>query len=179
MADGSGPSDRRERLRKSWAYAKLWAQFRPFWGGTLLLVSGLAMGFIPVVAAGTLPFAVGSFSGSALLFAVLLMVCGLCALTFPRLSSVVGLSGMLLSVLSVFGALGGYLVGSFFGGVGGLLAFAWRAPTVEEIKAQYGTVDEATPPETDEEAALAGGNGDDGPTATTGGESVGSAGTEE
>lgn len=138
----SDPSvdDWRTRLRKAVAYARLWAQFRPFWGGTLLLVAGLAMGLIPTVAAGVLPFAVGSFTGSAVLFALLLVVCGLSALTFPRLSSVVGLSGMLVSVLSVFGALGGYLVGSFFGGVGGLLTFAWRPPTVEEIKEQYGTV---------------------------------------
>jgi len=135
----------RTRLRKSWAYARLWAQFRPFWGGTLLLLAGLSMGLMPVFAADARPFAVGSFTGSALLFAVLLVFCGLSALTFPRLASVVGLSGMLVSVLSVFGALGGYLVGSFFGGVGGLLAFAWRPPTVAEIKAEYGTVADGEP----------------------------------
>ena len=136
------PAERRERLRRAWAYFGVWREFRPFWGGTLLLFGGLAMGFIPVIAAGMLPFAVGSFTGSALLFAALLMLCGLSALTFPRVSSVVGLAGMLVSVLSVFGALGGYLVGSFLGGVGGLLAFAWRPPTVEEIKAEYGTADD-------------------------------------
>jgi len=145
MSDGgTGPAERRERLRKAWAYFGLWREFRPFWGGTLLLLAGLAMGFIPVVAAGLLPFAVGSFTGSALLFAALLLVCGLSALTFPRVSSVVGIAGMLVSVLSVFGALGGYLVGSFLGGVGGLLAFAWRPPTIEEIEAEYGTADDAS-----------------------------------
>jgi hypothetical protein len=176
MSDpGAAGPDWRTRLRKSWAYARLWAQFRPFWGGTLLLVGGLAMGFLPVVAAGALPFAVGSFTGSALLFAVLLVLCGLSALTFPRLASVVGLSGMLVSVLSVFGALGGYLVGSFFGGVGGLLAFAWRPPTVEEIKAEYGTVADEDPDAVDDSAGKAlSANGAD-----RAGDGVGSARTEE
>ncbi|WP_246986500.1 DUF6114 domain-containing protein [Halorientalis marina] len=160
MSDGgSDPTGRRERLRKAWAYFGLWREFRPFWGGTLLLLAGLAMGFIPVVAAGILPFAVGSFTGSALLFAVLLMLCGLSALTFPRVSSVVGLAGMLVSVLSVFGALGGYLVGSFLGGVGGLLAFAWRPPTVAEIEAEYGTVDDVSVDDADD--GETGASGDD------------------
>jgi hypothetical protein len=157
---GAADDDWRTRLRKAVAYARLWAQFRPFWGGTLLLLAGLAMAFIPLVAAGTLPFAVGSFTGSAVLFALLLVVCGLSALTFPRLSSVVGLSGMLVSVLSVFGALGGYLVGSFFGGVGGLLTFAWRPPTVEEIKEQYGTVEGEPATESGDAAVTAGTSGE-------------------
>jgi hypothetical protein len=165
MSDPGAVEDWRTRLRKAVAYARLWAEFRPFWGGTLLLLAGLAMAFMPLVAAGALPFAVGSFTGSAVLFAVLLVLCGLSALTFPRLSSVVGLSGMLVSVLSVFGALGGYLVGSFFGGVGGLLTFAWRPPTVEEIKSKYGTVegdpaDATLGAESDEGGAATGGDRD-------------------
>jgi hypothetical protein len=82
---------------------------------------------------------------------------------------------MLVSVLSVFGALGGYLVGSFFGGVGGLLAFAWRPPTVEEIKAEYGTVADEDPDAVDDSAGKAlSANGAD-----RAGDGVGSARTEE
>ncbi|WP_336000915.1 DUF6114 domain-containing protein [Halorientalis halophila] len=120
-----GPGERSATVGDRRAAFTDWRRRRPFWGGTLLVLSGLATLVLPVVFERFLLFTMGSFTGSALLFGASLVVCGLLVLTVPSLSSVLGGLGIVLATVSLFGALGGLVIGSVLGGLGGVLAFAW------------------------------------------------------
>jgi len=114
--------------RERWVAFDEWRRQRPFWGGTLLILAGLLTAYLPAAYDEFVLFAAGSFTGSALLLGGSLVVCGLLVLAVPSLSSVLGGLGILLVTVSLFGALGGFVVGSVLGGIGGILAFAWTAP---------------------------------------------------
>ncbi|SDG09916.1 DUF6114 domain-containing protein [Halorientalis regularis] len=120
--------DRVAAARERWVAFGEWRRQRPFWGGVLLLVAGLLTAYLPAAYDEFLLFAAGSFTGSALLFGGSLVVCGLLVFAVPSLSSVLGGLGILVATVSLFGALGGFVVGSVLGGLGGILAFAWTAP---------------------------------------------------
>lgn len=102
-----------------------WRRQRPFWGGTLLIVAGLLTAYLPAAYDEFLLFAAGSFTVPALIFGGSFVVCGLLAFALPSLSSVLGGLGIVIATVSLFGALGGFVVGSVLGGLGGILAFAW------------------------------------------------------
>ncbi|MFB6164646.1 MAG: DUF6114 domain-containing protein [Haloarculaceae archaeon] len=119
---------RRASAREAWDRFGRWRRRRPFWGGSLLVVAALLIGYLPAEYGRFLLFATGSFTGTALLFASLILGCGLLSLAVPRLASLLGLLGMLLSTVALLGALGGFVVGTVVGGVGGLLCFAWTPP---------------------------------------------------
>ncbi|WP_299265144.1 DUF6114 domain-containing protein [Halorientalis sp.] len=127
MGDGR-TSDRFATARERLVAFDGWRRQRPFSGGTLLIVAGFLTAFLPAVYDEFLLFVAGSFTGSAILFGGSLVVCGLLVLAVPSLSSVLGGLGILLATLSLFGALGGFVIGSVLGGIGGILAFAWTAP---------------------------------------------------
>lgn len=130
MDEGWG--ERLAAARRQWAAFAEWRRRRPFWGGTLLIVAGFLTAYLPAVYDEFLLFAAGSFTGSALLFGGSLVVCGLLVFAVPSLSSVLGGLGILVATVSLFGALGGFLVGSVLGGLGGILAFAWTRPDESE-----------------------------------------------
>jgi hypothetical protein len=127
MDDGQ-VGDRREASRERWAAFDAWRRERPFWGGTLLLVAGLLTAYLPAAYDEFLLFTAGSFTAPALLFGGSLALCGVLVFAVPSLSSVFGGLGILVATVSLFGALGGFGIGSVLGGIGGVLAFAWTAP---------------------------------------------------
>ncbi|RXK46281.1 DUF6114 domain-containing protein [Halorientalis pallida] len=126
--DEGRADDRLAAARERWVAFDGWRRQRPFWGGALLIVAGLLTAYLPVAYDEFLLFTAGSFTGSALLFGGSLVVCGLLVFGVPSLSSVLGGLGILVATVSLFGALGGFVVGSVLGGIGGILAFAWTAP---------------------------------------------------
>lgn len=105
-----------------------WRQPRPVFGGSLLLLGGLIIGYVPVQFASELLLVGGVFTVIGLLFATLVVFCGIAVMADPRYSSVFGVLGAAFSTLSLFGALGGLFVGMFVGTAGGILAYAWRPP---------------------------------------------------
>ncbi|MFB6178744.1 MAG: DUF6114 domain-containing protein [Halorientalis sp.] len=121
-------SERRVAVSQSWQAFHRWRQDRPFWGGALLILSAVFTGYLPAVYDRFLIFPAGSFTTTALLFALLLLLCGVTVLTFPSVSGLFGFLGMLVSTLALLGALGGFLIGSILGGLGGVLSFAWKPP---------------------------------------------------
>lgn len=102
-----------------------WRRSRPFAGGVLLMVSGLLIAYVPLHFATELLLIGGAFTFIGLLFAVLVFLTGVFALYRPEFSTMIGVIGIAMSILSIFGALGGLVVGMLLGIVGGNLCVAW------------------------------------------------------
>ncbi|MFB6172614.1 MAG: DUF6114 domain-containing protein [Haloarculaceae archaeon] len=117
----SGVDDRRSRFAT-------WRSQRPFWGGVLLCLAGLVIGWVPAQFAGELMFVGGTFTVIGLVFAAFVFLAGAFALYRPDLSTILGISGVALAILSLLGALGGLFVGMLVGIVGGNLCVAWTPP---------------------------------------------------
>ncbi|MED5072746.1 DUF6114 domain-containing protein [Anoxybacillus geothermalis] len=112
-------------IRSSWQAFGRWRKRRPFWGATFLLLSSLVILWIPMqlyeisLVPGSMVFA-GFFLGG------MVMLMGILSYAMPRLSTLLGIIGMFSAILSIMGALGGFLVGTILGIIGGALCIAWR-----------------------------------------------------
>jgi hypothetical protein len=115
-------------LRQRQAAFAAWRAERPFLGGVLLLLAGVVIGYVPLQFAGELIFIGGSFTIIGLVFATFVFLCGAFALWMPEHSTVFGVAGVALAILSLMGALGGLFVGMLLGILGGNLCVAWHPP---------------------------------------------------
>lgn len=97
---------------------------RPRAGLILLILSGLFTLYIPVHLYW-LTFVPGNFAFTGILFGGLLLACGIIGWFMPSYVRVLGIFGILLSILSLMGALGGMVIGMLLGIVGGCLCVAW------------------------------------------------------
>ncbi|RFU60507.1 DUF6114 domain-containing protein [Bacillus sp. V59.32b] len=112
---------------------KGWRKSRPFWGAVVTIVSGITILWVPMnLYLNT--FLPGSVAMIGLLFGGLIMLTGLLAMFFPNSSRMLGIMTIFFSILSVIGALGGFLFGTIFGIIGGSLLIAWRPSEVTEPK---------------------------------------------
>jgi hypothetical protein len=103
-----------------------WRSQRPFAGGVCLILAGLVVGYIPVQFAGSL-FLLGNASTMlGVIFAVLILMCGVTAIRTPEYADLAGTAGVVFSVLSIFGALGGFGIGLVLGVIGGNLTASWE-----------------------------------------------------
>lgn len=109
---------------------KRWRNRRPFWGATLILLAALMILYIPIHLYA-IAFIPGSLVFVGFLFGGLLLIIGTFAYIYPQFSTVFGVVTIFLSVLSVMGALGGFIVGSIFGIIAGALCIAWE---MKEVK---------------------------------------------
>jgi MFS family permease len=117
-----------------------WRRDRPFLGGVLLLLSGLLIAYVPLQFATELLLVGGSLTFIGLLFAVLVFLSGVFALMRPEFSREIGIFGVAMAVLSIFGALGGLVVGMLIGVLGGNLCIAWQSPPDEQDSSGQGFV---------------------------------------
>jgi hypothetical protein len=111
-----------------------WRARRPFAGAALLILSGFIIGAIPIriqmTFAGTTKASIG------IAFAAMVIACGVFALVKPELSTLVGVTGIAMSILSLIGAFGGLVFGMLVGIVGGSLCVAWQDPNRDEEAAR-------------------------------------------
>ncbi|WP_042457017.1 DUF6114 domain-containing protein [Neobacillus dielmonensis] len=104
---------------------KNWRARRPFWGATLCILSGLVILWVPAklyevaAAPGSIIF-VGFFLGG------LTLLLGVLGYIMPKLSTLLGVLAIFSSVLSIMGALGGFLIGTILGILGGAMMIAWK-----------------------------------------------------
>jgi hypothetical protein len=103
-----------------------WRGQRPVAGGISLILAGLVVGYIPIQFAGSLFLLGNAFTMLGVIFAVLILMCGVTAIRTPEYADLVGTAGVLFSVLSIFGALGGFGIGLVLGVVGGNLTASWE-----------------------------------------------------
>ncbi|MEH7096256.1 DUF6114 domain-containing protein [Neobacillus vireti] len=109
---------KRERFKK-------WRARRPFWGATLCSLSGLIILYVPAqlyeLAAGP-----GSMLFTGFFFGGLTLLMGVLSYVMPKLSTLLGILAIFASVLSILGALGGLLIGTILGIIGGAILIAWK-----------------------------------------------------
>lgn len=104
---------------------------RPYLGATLLIISGLIVGYVPFgFPLESLPMGWTS-SAIGLMFAFLIFLTGLSALIRPGLSTFLGIAAVGFSILSVVSTLGGLIIGSMVGITGGNLLIAWHPPNIQ------------------------------------------------
>lgn len=110
---------------KRWERFDQWRRHRPFAGGALLILASLIIGYVPLQMAGELPLLGQSLVIVGLGLAAFVFVVGVLALAKPEHSTYLGCAGIVFSLLSIFGALGGILLGTIVGVLGGSLCVGW------------------------------------------------------
>jgi hypothetical protein len=114
-----------------------WRRKRPFGSALSLMLSGLLILWVPISMA---PIALmpGSFSILGIVFGGMVLLLGSVALFLPKYSQLVGVLGIFFAVLSLLGALGGFLIGTILGIVGGAGCFAWMEPaSMDQTPVRY------------------------------------------
>ncbi|GAA0467097.1 DUF6114 domain-containing protein [Halococcus dombrowskii] len=109
-----------------------WRRGRPFAGGALLVVASLVIAWIPINIAPDTILIGETLSPIGLLFAALVFLCGIFALTRPGNADIFGIFGVVFSIFSLYGALGGFIIGTGLGIIGGVLCYAWRDEDTED-----------------------------------------------
>ncbi|WP_157052472.1 DUF6114 domain-containing protein [Ornithinibacillus contaminans] len=109
---------------------KQWRSNRPFWGATLTVLAGLMILYIPLQLYA-IAFIPGSLVFVGFIFGGLVIILGVCTYIYPQFSTVFGIATIFLSILSVMGALGGFLIGTIIGIVAGALAIAWDKEEID------------------------------------------------
>jgi len=123
------PTPIRRRIDDRMATFNEWREPRPFWGGALLMIAGIIIGWMPIQFATELAVIGGAYTVIGLIFAVMVFLTGAFVLARPEMSTIFGVIGIALSILSLIGALGGLFIGMLVGIAGGNLCVAWDGPT--------------------------------------------------
>jgi hypothetical protein len=125
-----------------------WRRRRPFWGGLLLVLSGLAMFFSANLTLGDLKVHFGQEGYLSYLLPAIMLLCGTLILLTPAQRLFYAVIGLLTALYSLIGLnLGGFGAGMLLGIVGGALAIAWtpvRPAAVTESAATANTGPAAT-----------------------------------
>jgi hypothetical protein len=148
---GSGPAravpaprHRRARMRQ-W---QAWRRSRPFWGGLLLVLSGLELFALPlsgvlVHGAIRLVIYIGIGGVFGVLIGVMLIVAGLAVWFNAMHKTFYSIAGIVLGLASFPASnLGGLFLGMLLAIIGGAIAFAWTPAET----AQAATVSASTGP---------------------------------
>ncbi|OFP27650.1 hypothetical protein HMPREF2993_12620 [Corynebacterium sp. HMSC068G04] len=116
--------------RSVWGRFKTWRAGRPFIPGLLLILSGIviAMPAYFTVQISDLLVMISTVSGvSTLLIGALLVMFGLGAWFRPTTATYLGVLGIIVAVIALpTSNLGGFLIGSLLGIIGGALTLAWE-----------------------------------------------------
>jgi hypothetical protein len=112
-------------VRGAWRWFRAFRRTRPFWGGLWLMLAGavvIRVMFFPIGLAMT-----GGFNTSAgYILGGALLLFGAVAWFAPHYSGLVGIRGVLAALAAFVGAnLGGFLVGTVLGIIGGSMVWGW------------------------------------------------------
>ncbi|MGW1195149.1 DUF6114 domain-containing protein [Streptomyces sp. NPDC002536] len=117
------------RLRSTW---RRWRKSRPFWGGLATVVAGAEICALPLA-----PLKIMLEQGIAgipsVLMGLVMVVMGLTAWFAPQYRSLAGVLTVLMATAAlVMSNLGGFLIGTLLGIVGGAMTFAWTPAPVDQ-----------------------------------------------
>lgn len=103
-----------------------WRRSRPFWGGLITVAAGVEIAAIPL-APLTVMLHQGVAGAASVLLGAVLIVMGLSAWFAPQYRSLAGiLTAMVAATALVLSNLGGFLIGTLAGVVGGAMLFGWQ-----------------------------------------------------
>ncbi|MFD6137740.1 DUF6114 domain-containing protein, partial [Isoptericola sp. NPDC060257] len=103
-----------------------WRRGRPFWGGTLAILSGVVLWFSGRLQIDNFEIQLGIEGMQSTLLPVALVLLGVLVMTQPQFRVFYGVITLAISVYSLLGVnLGGFGVGMVLGVVGGILAVSW------------------------------------------------------
>jgi hypothetical protein len=121
---------------REWSRFRLWRRTRPFWGAILIMIAGLLVLWGPVE---LLPFALlpGSNIWAGLLVGGILFVMGLIQLLAPSNALVTGSIAVVLSLVSLLVAAGGFGIGMILGIIGGAMGIAWQPASRARNRSSY------------------------------------------
>jgi Family of unknown function (DUF6114) len=131
---GSGPATAvpaRHRRTARFARWRAWRRSRPFWGGLLLILSGLELFAIPlsgdlIHGAVKLVIYIGIAGVFGVLIGALLVAAGLAIWLNQTHKTFYGVAGIVLGIVSFPASnLGGLFIGMLLAIIGGSIAFAW------------------------------------------------------
>lgn len=113
----------RPGLRGRW---RRWRRSRPFWGGLLTILAGAEICAIPLA-----PLKVMLHQGVAgvpsVLLGIVMIMLGISVWVSPQYRSLAGVVTTLLAAAAlVMSNLGGFLIGTLVGILGGAMTFAWQ-----------------------------------------------------
>lgn len=104
---------------------RAWCRGRPLLAGACTFAGGLVVVFLPA-GAYTVLLLPGLAGVSGFLLGGMLCVCGLCMVWSPGLHGFLGLAAALVALTALVSSnIGGFLLGTLLGLLGGSLAFAW------------------------------------------------------
>jgi hypothetical protein len=131
---------RQEKLENAGRF-KRWRNHRPFWGAVISTLAGLLILYIPVQLYA-IAFVPGSFAFIGFLFGGLVLIMGVLSFIYPQFSTILGIITIFLSILSIVGALGGFLFGTILGIIGGALCIGYEKQAVSSNTSDSGKVDQ-------------------------------------
>ncbi|GAA1295316.1 DUF6114 domain-containing protein [Saccharothrix xinjiangensis] len=124
------------RVKAGWRAFQGWRRHRPFGAGMFLLPASAVIGLPPYASfrLGDVVLSIRTMGGmSALLIAALLLICAVSLWSRPQYRVAAGVTAILVSLVALVSSnLGGFLVGTALGLVGGALAVSWAPPTADE-----------------------------------------------
>jgi hypothetical protein len=107
-----------------------WRRARPFWGGLLLILSGVELFLSGNMNLGAMEVHVGPTGFLSYVVPAMLLLCGVGTWMTPNLRLFYGILGSLVAVYSMIGVnFGGFVIGLLLGIVGGALSIAWSPVT--------------------------------------------------
>ncbi|MFE5736290.1 DUF6114 domain-containing protein [Streptomyces celluloflavus] len=132
----------------AWRRWRRWRKGRPFWGGLAAVIAGAEICAIPLA-----PLKIMLQQGIAgipsVLMGLVMILMGLSAWFAPHYRGLAGILTVLCAMASlVMSNLGGFLIGTVIGILGGAMIFAWRPVPAPEPAAAAGSAD-APPGEPD------------------------------
>lgn len=136
-----------------WAGWRAWRRSRPFWGGLLLVLSGLELLAIPlsgilIHGAVKLVIYIGIGGVFGVLIGILLIAAGIVMWINPGHRVFYGIAGIALGIVSFPASnLGGFFLGMLLAIIGGSIGFAWtpaEAPPVPAVSDDAAALDEPT-----------------------------------
>jgi Family of unknown function (DUF6114) len=130
-------------LAQAWRNFRRWQRARPFWGGLLLVLSGIELFLSGNMSLGSLSIHFGPTGFLSYVIPAILVLCGVMTWLSPAQRLFYGIVGSLVAVYSLIGLnFGGFMVGLMLGIIGGALAIAWSPVQVATPAVAGPAVDE-------------------------------------
>lgn len=126
-------------LAQAWRSASEWRRSRPFWGGLFLVAAGAELLLIPLPEHSMgLIMHVGTGGVLGILIGALLIACAFLLWFQPEHRVFYSIVAVLLAIAALVASnLGGFIVGTFLGVLGGSLGFAWTPAGEDEPDGEH------------------------------------------